>query len=84
MPYVTTYVEAGDVLPDLSDEALQRELDRRIKKRGGGSERIEPWTQTGLAEDLRAAFYARDTSRFEALLTRLDFGDLPVRWKVAA
>jgi hypothetical protein len=42
------------------------------------------WTSTGLAEDLRSTFYARDANRFEALLCRLDGGNLPVHAKALA
>lgn len=84
MPDVTVYVDPYDVLDDLDDDVLERELAKRAKGRGDKPERVEKWTQTGLAEDMRAAFYARNASRFEALLMVLDYGDLPVRHKVPA
>lgn len=82
--HVSVDIDAQDVLEQLLDEDLQRELDRRRKRRGDGVAGAISWDSTGLAEDLRAAFYARDASRFEALLRKLDHGNLPMRAKVAA
>jgi hypothetical protein len=74
MPFVTVDIDADDVLPELSDADLQEELDRRRKTRGGSKAASEahPWTDLGLAEDLRTAFYARNANRFEALLAQMD------------
>jgi hypothetical protein len=73
MPTLNVYVDASDVLDDLSDSELENELDRRRKKaanpRDDGQQR---WCAVGFAEDLRTAFYARNASRFEALLCALD------------
>lgn len=74
MPRVEVWVDADGVLDEISDADLGREVARRSTKRGAAGElgATHPWTPLGLAEDLRTAFYARDASRFEALLCALD------------
>jgi hypothetical protein len=72
MPYVNVHVDWQDVLDDMDDDALERELEKRRQRQGKRSTAAEPWTPLGMAEDLRTAFYARDASRFEALLATLD------------
>jgi hypothetical protein len=73
MPTVEVYVDASDVLDDLSDSELENELDRRRKKAGNRKDDgSQNWCAVGFAEDLRTAFYARNASRFEALLCALD------------
>jgi len=73
MPTVTVGVDVDDVLDDLSDKELEQELERRLRRRGGGiGSAPHPWTNAAIADDLRTAFYARDASRFEALLAVLD------------
>jgi hypothetical protein len=86
MPHVDVWVEACDVLQEVSDSELEREVARRLKKRAEQSGEPAPhiWTSTGLAEDMRSAFYSRDANRFEALLCRLDGGNLPVRARAMA
>jgi hypothetical protein len=76
MPHVEVYVDPADVIDDLSDDDLAREIARRRKKRPGKGLKnaTHRWTPLGLAEDLRTAFYARDASRFEHLLCALDDG----------
>ncbi len=83
MPYAEIWVDPADVLEDLSDEHLNAEVERRLKKRAAKSGKPAPdlWSSTGFAEDLRTAFYAHDANRFEALLSRIDNGNLPVRGK---
>ncbi len=71
MPYATVQVEVdvGDVLADLPASQLRRVLSERgIGVPPDG----EAWTPAGFAADLRSAFYARNASRFEALLTVLE------------
>ncbi len=61
---VNVDVDMEDVLEELDDKNLEEELDRRQKRSGRASANAD------LANDLRLAFYARDASRFEALLVR--------------
>jgi hypothetical protein len=74
MPTVTVEVDIDDVLDDLSDKELEQELERRRRRQGGGGSGASPhpWTNAAIADDLRTAFYARNGSRFEALLAVLD------------
>ena len=59
----------GVDLKVLQKEIIRRiERDRKAKAADGG---IEVWTPPGLADDLRTAFYTRNASRFELLLTVL-------------
>ncbi len=82
MPRVYVDVDAYEVLEEISDEDLEEELASRRRKRGDkvqADNGAEPWTSLGMAEDLRTAFYARDATRFESLLCRLDSGnDSPI------
>lgn len=78
MPQVSVYVDAGDVLADLSDEMLDAEVERRRKRRHGTKRPEETWSPAGLADDLRSAYYARNASRFEALLIALEAPELRV------
>jgi len=76
MPYVQVWVDAERDLGDFDTEELEAEINRRrnmllAKNVETGA---HDWTSIGLAEDLRTAFYARDTSRFETLLCVLDDG----------
>ena len=67
MPYINISVE--EALEDVSADDLKRELLRRTgKSQDHDTNGLEPWTPSGLADDLRSAFYRRDASRFEALL----------------
>jgi hypothetical protein len=60
--------DVDDYLDEASLAALESELrDRRLK----GARDVEEWTPSGLADDLRNAFYARNACRFEMLLTVL-------------
>ena len=61
----------ADTLTDLSDADLRRICQQRgltTVTKHEGLDAAEPWTRIGLAEDLRASFYARDPNQFEALL----------------
>lgn len=63
-------------MPDVEDCStayLHTELARR---HGVPPDDLHPWTREGLVADLRTAFYARNASRFEALLAVID-GGLP-------
>lgn len=71
MPYVSVYIDSDDMLEELSIADLERELERRRRKRLGPSA-PEPWTHAGIVADLREAFYRRDASRLEALLAVLE------------
>lgn len=65
--------EVEDYLDEATTEALERELARRAKRDAKKkAPHIEAWTPAGLAADLRHVFYARDPSRFEALLVVLE------------
>ena len=61
---------------DISDDQLVREMRDRIAcgqwKPQGKLSDVEPWTRGGLAADIREAYYARNASRLEALLTVLE------------
>lgn len=74
MPYfdVDVYLSDEELLEKLSDNDLERELARRRGKGFGPFDKTHPWTPDGMADDLRSAFYARDASRFESLVMRLD------------
>ena len=72
MPYVNVHVDWQDVLDDMDDDALEREMEKRRQRQGKRSTAAEPWTPLGMAEDLRTAFYARDSAGFETLLAVLD------------
>lgn len=68
-------IDADEYLSDVSDDALRIEVRHRIaagweiKFLDDGT---EPWSKPGLAADLRAAFYSRNASRFELLLSVLE------------
>jgi hypothetical protein len=68
-------IDVDDYLDDASNEAIWSELLRRI---ANGYEppvvasAPQPWTRIGLASDIRHAFYARDASRLEMLLSELE------------
>jgi hypothetical protein len=64
--------EIEDYLHEVSDFALKDEMDRRIKDGKPPNSDLEDWTPEGMADDLRAAFYRRDASRFELLLRVLE------------
>ena len=74
MPYV--FVDTADVVDEIPDDALVAEIKRRIKtgriKQVLSEDSDESWTRYGLAEDIRTAFYARNSSRLEALLVVLE------------
>jgi len=73
MPYVQVHVCEDDIIADMEDHELEEELARRRKKRGEAHVGVaHGWTPLGMAEDLRTAFYARDSARFETLLDVLD------------
>jgi hypothetical protein len=76
-------IDVDDYLNEASVPALVVEVARRVANgewRSEHSKRLasrspdhaEVWTRDGLADDLRTAFYARNASRFEALLVVLD------------
>jgi len=70
MPYV--HITVRDALIEVTDDELREELRARTRRKASCSgDEPEPWTPGGLADDLRAAFYRRDASLFEALLTVL-------------
>lgn len=74
MACVDFYVD--DYLDEASDRALKNELTRR-RARSDWQESPdpngpEPWTRRGMADDIRQAFYARNASRLELLLTQLE------------
>ncbi len=71
MPYISVHVDTDDMLEKLSNADLERELERRRRKRLGPSA-PEPWTHAGMVADLREAFYRRDANRLEALLAVLE------------
>jgi hypothetical protein len=75
MVLVEVDIEIEDYLDEVSLEALQEEIsDRRRRAESTrliGVGGVELWTPSGLADDLRTAFYARNASRFEMLLTVL-------------
>lgn len=75
---MTVYVpfEVGDYLDDISESTLIHEINVRIAKGGINPDVMfdhrQPWTRTGLAADIRAAYYARDAGRLESLLLVLE------------
>jgi hypothetical protein len=74
MVTVEADVEIEDYLDEVPLEVLREEIARRQKRDGDAKAtvgEVEVWTPSGLADDLRNAFYARNASRFEALLTVL-------------
>ena len=77
MPYIEVYVSEDEVLDGLSDAELEEELHRRrrVRKQDDG---VHAWTPSGFADDLRTAFYARNASRFEAILCALDRCPAPI------
>jgi hypothetical protein len=65
------HFEPEDYLDEVDLDALLDEIKRRRRKERSLAPppaEIEPWAPEGLADDLRTAFYARNASRFEALL----------------
>jgi len=74
---VEVHVDIEDHLEEVSLSALRAEIRRREEPRREAGKTVaavgdvELWTPSGLAEDLRTAFYARNASRFELLLTTL-------------
>jgi hypothetical protein len=78
MSYVDIEIEIDDYLDKASEEALRLEIKERLKRGRWRGEQlptedgVEAWTPLGFAEDLRTAFYARNASRFEALLCALE------------
>ncbi|MDQ1077973.1 hypothetical protein [Pseudoroseomonas cervicalis] len=79
MPYVHVHVDTDEVLAEVCDEDLEDELARRRRrKNAGGDIGVEAWTPEGFADDLRTAFYARNASRFEAILCALDRCPAPI------
>jgi hypothetical protein len=71
-------IDVDEYLDEASASALRSEVERRVACGDWkwpdvpGDDGVERWTPGGLADDLRNAFYARDASRFEALLTVLE------------
>lgn len=63
-------VEAYEILDELTDKELLGEIKRRCLKVNAASE--EAWTADAMADDLRTAFYARNATRFEALVRILE------------
>jgi hypothetical protein len=67
-------IDIDDYLDEVSEDALRREVDRRIAAGSwsNSDHAPEPWTRAGLAADIRAAYYARNASRLELLLVILE------------
>ncbi len=69
--------DVDDYLDEASTGALRAELSSRDESKAGAGKalvavgNVQFWTPSGLADDLRTAFYARNASRFEMLLTAL-------------
>lgn len=70
-------VEIDDLLGKASVEALRAELRRR--KLCDDVE--QPWTEQGIVDDLRTAFYARNANRFETILAAREPASDPASWK---
>lgn len=83
MPYVSMHIDGQDVLEELDNEDLLREIGRRrtAGKWNGSAvdDDSEHWTPPGMADDLRTAFYARNASRFEAIIRALELRGEPPR-----
>lgn len=67
---VCVYVEAEQVLDELTDNELLEEIKRRGLKVDPDAR--ERWTADAMADDLRTAFYARNATRFETLVCILE------------
>jgi hypothetical protein len=73
MTYACIDIEIEDYLYKLPTETLRLELkSRKDAKPEDSPGAPHEWTPIGMADDLRTAFYARNASRFEALLAVLD------------
>ena len=73
MTYATIDIEIEDYLYRVPTETLRLELkSRKDAEPGDDPNGPHEWTPVGMADDLRTAFYARNASRFEALLAVLD------------
>lgn len=70
------YFCVDDYLDGASDRALAIELKRRQARPGWKDEPdqngVQPWTCRGMSDDIRQAYYARNVSRLELLLTQLE------------
>lgn len=68
--------DVDDYLRQASSRAMHAELQSRIARKEWNppvdENDAEPWTPAGLAADIRNAFYARNASRLEILLTALE------------
>ena len=70
---VTIDIDPTEVLSDLHTADLVAELACRRRQRGHSQVgEPDPWLPADVATALRSAFYARNASRFEALLILLD------------
>jgi hypothetical protein len=73
MASIEVDIDIEDHLDEVSTHVLKEEIRRRLTKGRVSSTQvdIEEWAPSGLADDLRTAFYARNANRFELLLTVL-------------
>ena len=67
---ICIYVDAVEVLDELTDTELLDEIEHRGIRIDPASE--EAWTADAMADDLRTAFYSRNAARFEALVRILE------------
>lgn len=72
----TIEIEADWYIDEVSNSKLLAEVARRVAvgdiTPAMAADDSEPWSPDGLASDIRHAFYARDASRMEMLLTVLE------------
>jgi hypothetical protein len=78
MASIDIYVD--DYLYEASDNALKDEVKRRAGRPGWHDVDdplgVHPWTRRGMADDIRQAFYARNSSRLELLLSQLELREI--------
>lgn len=72
MATVEVDIDIEDHLDEVPLDCLQNEVARRLKKKGHDPSAPEPWTRRGMADDIRQAYYARNASRLELLLSQLE------------
>lgn len=70
-------IDIDDYLHDASKIALREEIKRRAaagkwEEDAPVEKHVEVWTAEGMAADIRNAYYARNASRLELLLTILE------------
>lgn len=72
------HIEVDDYLHEASINSLKHEVANRISSKEWkgpfptAADDSEPWAPASLADDIRKAFYARDASRPEILLSVLE------------